>query len=524
MSGPCDTPTVSIDPSVKSSDAARWTFVAIAASLLPMMVLASFDFGVTWDEKTRHRYGELVWEFVRGLRSRSSFAETGGHVYPGLFDALCAALETWIPANRYVLRHTVNATFGWVGIVYCGRLTARLFGVWSGALAMVLLTLSPRYYISTVSARWPYMSPSTAIKIAVSLALALNIRVGALLYLGYFGALIAALVVLERQTNWRRLADTAARVFGVAVVMLLLGTLFWPWAGAAPLTRPFEALQGAANYPWDGMVLFNGRNYHATALPWYYAPWWFLISTPPVVLAGAVLSAPLTSRREDALLRIGLWAVVVLPVVAGIAKGSTLYDGVRHLLFIYPVLVVLAVSGWTRVLCASRPPWLQRGAALGLAVGLASLLIFDVRFHPNQGVYFNALVGGPRGAFKRYDMDYWGNCVLQAVEWSVGMARSHGTVITLSGFPAHLIQLNAERFREVDFSHPSQDRHHLYVRLARGPIEDLREVTGQRALHRVRTPDGAVLCAVTAGPAFAELKTVRRAPPSQEANHRRNLH
>src|SRR5688500_16722645 len=150
MSDPCDTPTVSIDPSVKSSDAARWTFVAIAASLLPMMVLASFDFGVTWDEKTRHRYGELVWEFVRGLRSRSSFAETGGHVYPGLFDALCAALETWIPANRYVLRHTVNATFGWVGIVYCGRLTARLFGVWSGALAMVLLTLSPRYFADSM--------------------------------------------------------------------------------------------------------------------------------------------------------------------------------------------------------------------------------------------------------------------------------------------------------------------------------------------------------------------------------------
>ena len=508
------------------------------------MVFASFDFGVTWDEITRHRYGELVWEFVRGLRSRSSFAETGGHVYPGLFDAICAALETWIPANRYVLRHIVNATFGWIGVVYCGRLAARLFGVWSGALAMVLLALSPRYfadsmnnpkdlpfaamsvtalyYISTVSPRWPYLSRSTAIKIAVSLALALNIRVGALLYLGYFGVLIAALVVLERCTNWRRLGGTAALVLGVAVAVLVFGTLFWPWAGAAPLTRPFQALLGAANYPWDGMVLFNGREYPATELPWYYAPWWFLMTTPPVVLAGAVLSVLFISSREDALRRVGLWTVVVSPVATTIAMGSTLYDGVRHLLFIYPVLVVLAVSGWTGVLFGSRPPWLHRSAALGLAVGLASLLIFDVRSHPNQGVYFNALVGGPRGAFKRYEMDYWGNCVLQAVNWSAKMARARGTVITITGFPAHLVELNAARFRELEFSHPFHNTHHLRVQLARGSIEVLRDVLRQRALHKVSTPDGAVLCTVTAGPAFAELHTRRRPSGLENAGHRRN--
>ena len=65
---------------------------------------------------------------------------------------------------------------------------------WAGVLAMVLLAVSPRYfadsmnnpkdlpfaamtvvalyYISTVSVEWPYVSFSTAIKIAVSLALA----------------------------------------------------------------------------------------------------------------------------------------------------------------------------------------------------------------------------------------------------------------------------------------------------------------------------------------------------------------
>ena len=263
-----------------------------------------------------------------------------------MFDTICAALESWIPGNRYVLRHAVNATFGWIGVVYAGRLAARLFGPWAGPLGMVLLALSPRYfadsmnnpkdlpfaamavaalyYISTVSPKWPYVSPATLVKIVVSLALALNIRVGALLYLGYFGVLMAALLVRERCTDWRRLADTTARVLVVALAMLLLGTLFWPWAGGAPLTRPFQALLGAANYPWDGVVLFMGDEYRAENLPWYYAPWWLLIATPPVVLAGAALSVFFVSNRDDALRRIALWTVVALPVVAGIVMRSTL--------------------------------------------------------------------------------------------------------------------------------------------------------------------------------------------------------
>jgi hypothetical protein len=524
----------SIDPGPRSSwDSARWTFVAIAVALLPIMILASFDFGVTWDEKHRREYGHFVWEFLQGLRSRSAFAETGGHVYPGLFDTICAALESWMPAsvNPYVLRHTVNATFGWIGAVYCGRLAARLFGPWTGVLAMPLLALSPRYfadsmnnpkdlpfaamsvmalyYISGVSARWPYVSTSTAIKVAVSLAIALSIRVGALLYLGYFGVLVAYRALVDRCTDWRRLAVTASIAAGIAIAVLLLGTVFWPWAGGAPLVRPFQALLGAANYPWDGGVLFAGREYRATTLPWYYAPWWFLISTPPVVLAGAGLSLLVARSRGDLLYRIGLWAVVLVPVAATIVMDSTLYDGVRHLLFIYPVVVVLAAAGWSGILRGSRPLWVRRGAALGLAVGLASVLIFAVRFHPNQGVYFNSLVGGPRGAFQHYEMDYWGNCVLQAVKWSAELARAHNTVVTISGNPWHLVQLDAERFPQVAFVPANRNRHYLHIRLARGPVAGLTELIEQPSLHQVKTADGAVLCTVIPGPAYSEFEAIK---------------
>src|SRR5688572_6992841 len=194
-----------------SPSLATRAFVGLAVLLLPTMVAASFDFGVTWDEWERHHNGVNVWNFLRGLRPREAFAETGGHLYPGLFDTICVALEPWIPVNRWTLRHIINAIFGWIGIVYTGRLAGRLFGPWPGLLALILLTLSPRFfahsmnnpkdapfaamsmvalfYISTVSPRWPYISLTSGVTITVALALALSVRSGAVLYLGYFGLL-----------------------------------------------------------------------------------------------------------------------------------------------------------------------------------------------------------------------------------------------------------------------------------------------------------------------------------------------
>jgi hypothetical protein len=214
--------------------------------------------------------------------------------------------------------------------------------------------------------------------------------------------------------------------------------------------------------------------------------------------------------------------MTLLPVALAILMGSTLYDGIRHLLLIYPILVALAAAGWTTLLGNRSHAWLRRGAAGLLAAGLVSILTFHVRFHPNQGVYFNALVSGPRGAFARYEMDYWGNCVFQAVAWSAERAQSLGMPLTISGNPAQLVQLNAERFHELYFTHPFRDRHYLHIRLARGPVAGVTELAEQPALYQVKTPDGAVLCNVIPGPAYGELQALlsRARPPaaSQEAD------
>ncbi len=519
-------------------NASRWVFWLLAVALLPLMLRASLDFGATWDELARHRNGENVLEYLRGERSGEA-ASGGRTIYPALFDVICAWLEQQVSADRYVLRHLVNASFGWVGILFCGRLAARLFGTWTGVLTLILLAASPRYfghsmnnpkdlpfaamsvvalyYFSTISPRWPYLSVGVGAKIAAALALGLSTRPAALLYMGYLPVLLGALavagrtvalgpvIVVDRDVDWRKVADTSLRVAIVSIAVLLLGTVFWPWAREAPFTRPFSALSDATEYGWNGMVLFNGAEYPATELPSSYLPVWFLISTPPVVLAGMVLSPFARGGRAQVLSRLALWAAAVGPIALVILRDSTVYDGMRHVLFVYPAMVAVAASGWSGVATHTRP-WIRRGALALLSIGLLHVLAANLRLYPNQVAYVNELGGGPRGAFGRFELDYWGNCLLQAVAWSADTAERAQMPVIVWGDPSHLTRANAARFPQIVMAESAQDPHHLVLELGRGPMEEVTALAARPdALHHVRAPDGAVLCTVLPGPEFDQL-------------------
>jgi hypothetical protein len=535
---------------VPAQPTARWPqalFWVIVLALLPVMVSLSKDFGATYDEFDRHKGGLALVEFFDGKASREEAHY--GTMYPGLFDVIPAWLERHIQTDRYVLRHQVNAVFGWVGILFAGLLAGRLFGIPAGILAVMLLAASPRYFahsmnnpkdlpfaatsvmvlycLSRVSPRRPYITIGSCVALAVALGLCLGTRPGALLYFGYVPLLVVGLFAVQwggalRRAGWRavrhwrrlpalaRVHWTTGLLLGVKVSLvlcggLLVGTIFWPWAQVAPFTRPVEALTRAAGYDWEGQVLFDGRYLYANDLPWSYLPTWFLIGTPLVVLAGMALSM-IADVRGWGWSRLALWTVALLPIVLIIARDSMVYDGMRHVLFAYPPMAVLAASGWAGLL-TYRQRWVRVGGMALLLVGMLPVLAFHLRSHPNQTAYVNELAGGPRAVFGRYDLDYWGNCLLQAVEWSAATARRAEMPVQVWARPAHLARLDAARFRGVSVISDGDEPHHLRIDLLRGSPNDVRLLASRPdAVHRVTTGDGAVLCVVSRGPQYGDLQ------------------
>ncbi len=523
-----------------------WAYRLFPVLLLPLMLVLSRDFGVTWDEKTHQLYGERVYRFLAHGQDDDWFRPAPGlHIYlhGGLFDTVCVAFQKLLSGDIYVTRHYVNAVFGWVGIVFVGLLAKRLAGPGAGLLAMALLALSPRYFgdsmnnpkdvplaallaaalyfLMKLEPRYPFLGWRTALGLVISIGLAVSIRAGGLVFLGYLAIALASLTLATRELRPLRLAETLARGLGVVALVMLLGTLFWPWAQLRPLKRPVQGMLKLSQFTWEFPVLFDGRDVPANALPWNYVPQWALITIPPVVWVGVALAlwALLRWRSAPPAGAPGPWRVAAILGVALFpgtyvaVSGATIYDGIRHLTFAYPPLVAGAALGWHRLLSVPSPP-LRRVALAVLALGMLEPLVFQARNHPNQSVYFNAFAGGPKGAFGRYELDYWGNSLLQGVEWAAEAARASGTKVIVSGKPHHVVRDDSQRFESLGFAREEEEAHQLDVIGLRGQRQDVLELA-QRTdiLHAVTMADGTPLTVVVPGPRYAEIEGRLRVPP-----------
>jgi hypothetical protein len=508
----------------------RW---GAALGLLVLFIALSPGFGATWDERALQALGEQVWDYFLGRRSYSEIDVSFGYtrIYGAFVEVLSVALQRALPFDMYVVRHALNSVFGWAGAVFVFLIARRLFGVRAGWLAAILLLCMPRYvgdsmnntkdipfailmlgafyFIVSVRPEYPYVSWGHALKLAAAIALAINVRSMGLALLGYTGIALAIAVVASRDWNPARLAATAGRFAVIALVSLVGGTAFWPWGQQQPLVRPFQAFFMASAFNWGNPSLFRGQYIPSAELPWYYLPTWLGISLPLVVLVGALVSLRRLWRREDALESRARFAAtlafVLVPGVYAIVRHLTLYDSIRHMYFIVPPIAVAAAAGWDLLLASPRRRTALAAAAV-LAIGLAEPLVFQIRNHPNQTVYFSPVVGGPRGAFGRYDMDYWGNCVLQAVEWSAGQAERARMPVVITANAWEIAVVDMLRFPSLAFRLQRHGGAHLDITLLKGSPRDVVGVSGNPdILHRVTTADGTPLCVVTPGPEYGQL-------------------
>jgi hypothetical protein len=162
---------------------------------------------------------------------------------------------------------------------------------------------------------------------------------------------------------------------------------------------------------------------------WYYFPVAFLLKTPAAVLV--LLCAGLIGymRRRNPLGPSSSWFVIVPPaiyLVAAMTSGINI--GVRHILPIYPFVLVVAVAG--------AAGWLASGHRAARPA-LAALMIFSVvtfaMVYPHTLTFFNQFAGGPANGF-RYLSDSnldWGQHLKLLKKW---MDREGVTHINLAYF------------------------------------------------------------------------------------------
>jgi hypothetical protein len=437
----------------------RAVSLLLVGLIATVMLSTVLDYGMTGDEGVQHRYARRVLHWYGTLGAdRSAVADEDISMYGAFFEALAEGAASLSPLDPYETRHVVNVVFGLAALVAALRMGRHLAGPWGGVLALLLLALTPPFYghafnnpkdipfagtfavavcvILVVSDRSPRLRGRDVLAAGVAVGTAAGVRVAGIALFG-FALLLWGAVALVR---WRAAgagegthrADVRHLILAwLAVVVLGWSVMvaWWPWAQVAPIRNPLRAL-GAFSRFWETMVVFYDGQYVPNGeVSRFYVAKWFALTMPETYLLAGILGAaglvllwrrpmwPLETRLR--LVQAGWLAVVaVVPVAWVIVRHTPLYDGLRHFLFVVPLLAVLAGASAASCLRARGRRADGRVAAAALA-GLGALTLSDmIALHPYEAVYFNRLVAGGLGrAVERYDTDYWCLTYKEGAEW-----------------------------------------------------------------------------------------------------------
>jgi len=481
---------------------ARGITYLVFACIICIGLATVADYAITWDEAVRAMNGNNIIAWYVTCFSDTTALARSTH-YGGFFDVIsqiaASAAVARTHENFFLARHIVNFVFGIIALIGAYRIASQLGGPRAGLAAVILLVLTPRFYghmfnnpkdipfaamfalslsyILRFYRRLPAPPWSLALKTGLAIGCTLGIRIGGGLLYGYLAVAVlcwaAVYLISGRRPRYPLISFLQGAGGGLLVIAVSWLTMMiaWPFTQTAPLTHPFAALRTMAKFPWNAAVWFRGEFVPVKELPWDYLPTWLAISLPEsyLIAGAAALTAVvcfwIRFRNRPAnwhplVMAALLLFAAVFPWVYVLYKQSTIYDGLRHFLFILPIFAALGGAGWCAFWRSKLPGAIKAPLAGLMMLSLLAALLDMAALHPYQYLYFNRLGGGGfQHAAARFETDYWGNTYREAAEWVIAniQPRSRLKVSGAFSFPQW-----GYPFDPVKYSRRTASPHLLY--------------------------------------------------------------
>ena len=464
------------------------------------------DYGIYTDEESQMLIGKVNYQYIaKGDQTLLSYPN---RVYGPVLETILWRLTILMHNSEMVYyRHLVVFLIFFTALILFYLLACRLFRKWNWAmLALLLLASSPRIFadafynskdipfmVAFIAAigslvlvidalngnqKW-WLKIGTAVLHALTCALAVALRIpGAILIPISIGILLV--LALRHLDRWKQIGALIC-VYVVLTVALVI--LFWPTLWHDPVSEFINAFTVMSQFPWKGIMLYQGEYISSDNLPWHYLPVWIGITTPlfQVIsfMVGTIslaiisirevrtrITKPISSWLElitpDLLIWVAVVAWLILPVSAVYLFKSVLYDAWRQMFFVYPAVILIAVLGlktlytWaTRKL--NKPVWLKIVVGMLIATGIIEPLAFMVQYHPYENVYFNLLAGDPATLRQKYELDYWGLSYKQGVDYILEHDPAQKMMVNLVHTPGmlyHRYMLSKKQSVRIDLVQP----------------------------------------------------------------------
>ena len=441
----------------------NWVPSLFFVMLALMGLLIYKDYGISWDEPIERLTGivnlNYIGEFfhIRWLQndpvllanSSLHLLQYSDRYFGPAFGIISVFLERLFNINDeqqiYFFRHLLNFAVFIAGVHALYQLATRRFSSWKmGLLAALMLVLSPRLFGESFynSKDLIFLSVfciglnslvSLILKPTIGRALTHGLITALVIDTRSIGIVLPALTIfyfaygqyIYRATIKKSLAIIL--VYGLALAICV--TLFWPFLWSNPLGHFVETLGKFSKWGTTQVaVLYLGELYQIqkTPLPWHYVFTWIAVTTPLLYLIFWGISLTLTGwqliklkfiilKSENYLQDLLFLSASLGPIIAIVILHSVIYDGWRHLYFIYPAFLLTSLKAIDWIINGQYfSKIIKKCFISAFSLYLASIGYWMIINHPNQNIFFSSLVGKDWNT--KFDVDYWGLSTRQALE------------------------------------------------------------------------------------------------------------
>ncbi len=460
------------------------------------------DYGMSVDEQIQHVHGYVAADYIAEsilpsiknleiFKGIPPYPEYIGSNYGVLFHLPFLLIEKtfYLDANTpafWKFKHLYTFMWFYVGLIFLYKLIANKYGWEYGLLGCLFMLLSPRIFahsffnvkdlvfLSTTIICFYYSfkffknhNLINALLLSLSLAVCINVRVVGIMFL--FMVLFFTIFDFfksKEQITKKQYVSLCILPF----LTLFLTVLFWPAAWENPIKFLIDTIFLKADFSWQGTVLYMGNFIKAQEVPWHYIPTWLLITTPVMYLllfmAGFVSTVKIflnnkiklysnNSEKEDVFSLL----VFFVPILAVIILNSPLYDGWRHMYFLYVPFILISIKGLkffynyfsTLNIRKNISKFLLYMICGFFILGMGNTAFWMFKNHPFQHVYFNILAGS--NIENNYERDYWYLSARKGLEYIVNNDdRSHIKIFKPVGFGKHnLVMLSPSDQKRIEW-------------------------------------------------------------------------
>lgn len=415
----------------------RIIFIIIAIAIAATMFSLVSDYGSsTAEDEYQINNAIQLDRYYKSFGSDTSILENTRPMYSGWFNALTVTLsDVFTNCEIRSVRHTTNAIFGFVGILFAALLAKRCRNWRTASFTMLLLGLSPvifghsmfnlddipvfatfaasLFFVKRLADHFPKPKIVDAVFFALSSALCITANPDCSLIVAI--ALILCIIGLVAQRKHNEIKKAAIRypIFAVGslavifgIVILLIPQGIGEWLNSFSPNSPTR-------------ILFEGKLVWTDLLPWYYNTKMLVMTIPAAVFVGMLLALGLCfvkkSNRAEIITLVCFSAVSILIFSL---KSDT--NGIwQHLLYAEIPLYIVAAIGFDMLAESSRSTATQ---IAGIAIPILLMVmpaIHIFRCHPYSHIYYNEFTGGVSHAFGRYELENYGVSNLEAAQWII---------------------------------------------------------------------------------------------------------